>query len=127
VKDRISNAAQVLWTQVDTTGAEATETTTGLVKQAGNVANASATTANPVASSVSVTADDGEVIPPFYDPARMQQTIVLANECKADINTLTSDVNAIKEQMDQLITDHDAVVTKLNDLLSKVQSAGQMA
>lgn len=69
----------------------------GAVLKAANVVDA-------VASAVSVAAADATDLP---------TVITLANELKADVNTLVTDVNLIKDQ--------------LNATLAAIQTAGQMA
>lgn len=76
---------------------DAAVATRGLVLEAANVADA-------VASTVSVDSADATDLP---------TVITLANELKADVNTLVTDVNA--------------AIIQLNATLASIQAAGQMA
>lgn len=76
---------------------------------AGLVLKATASTA-AASSTVSVTSADVAAAGAAYSQAHTNTIVTLANETKADVNTLVTDVNAL--------------ATALNDLRSKLQTAG---
>ncbi len=78
----------------------------------GGVVLLSALVNDAIQSTVSVTSPDASAAPVAYDQAQIQEIVNLANEMKADINTLVSDVN-------------NAIV-QLNDFIAKNQAANQM-
>lgn len=83
----------------------ATETLVGLVKQMGLIADA-------VASTVSVTSSDIAAAPAAYDQTYTDTVKTLANETKADLNTLVTDVNN--------------AITKINAIFAESITSGQM-
>lgn len=83
----------------------AEEALVGLVKQMGLIADA-------VASVVSVTSADIAAAPGAYDQTYTDTVKDLANETKADLNTLVTDVNN--------------AITKINDILAETITSGQM-
>ena len=83
--------------RIVTQGAAATTTTPGLVFQAAVVANA-------LGSSVSVDTADAPSQGATYDQNDVQAIADLANELKADVNTLITDINAMNTQINALLT-----------------------
>lgn len=83
----------------------ATLTAAGIVKLA-------AVSTDATASTVSVDTVDAPTQTGSYVQADVQAIADLANEIKADVNTLTNDVNALKDS--------------LNDLKAKMRTAGQL-
>ena len=78
----------------------------GLVKQA-------ATSADASPSTVAVASADAATQGGAYVQADVQSIATLANELKADVNTLVTNLNA--------------VVTSLNDLKAKLRTAGALS
>ncbi len=70
--------------------------TVGLVKKAVAVTDASA-------SAVSVTSADAGTMSAGYVQTEAQRTATLADELKADVNTLVTDTNLIKTQLNALL------------------------
>lgn len=87
----------------------------GLVKKMEQVADA----VNATGSPVSVTSPDATAAPVAYDQVQVETIVVLANETKADVNTLVTNLNTV-------VTEVNAIVTQLNDLIAKSKTAGQM-
>ncbi|MGI9484342.1 MAG: hypothetical protein ACR2RF_00350 [Geminicoccaceae bacterium] len=125
--------AQLIKTIVDTEVQAAVEAS--LVAR-GNVLQGVAVV-NGVSSSVSVAASDATVSTVSVDSANatdLATVITLANEIKADVNTLVTDsntaatlANELKSDLTQLITDLNALVTQFNALLTSERNAGQLA
>ena len=84
----------------------ATSGTGGVVLEAVNVSDA-------VQSTVSVTSPDATAAPVVYDQTDAQTAVTLVNELKSDLN--------------QAITDFNAVTAQLNAFLLANQNANQMA
>ncbi len=84
----------------------ATSGTGGVVNEAVNVADA-------VASTVSVTSPDAPAAAATYSQADTQANVDLTNELKADVNTLTANLNS--------------AITQVNEILTAMQNANQMA
>lgn len=78
----------------------------------GGVVNLAVAVTDAVDSSVSVTSPDASAAPATYSQTQVQEIVTLANETKADLNTLVTDLNN--------------AVTQLNDLLAKSRTAGQL-
>lgn len=78
----------------------------GVVLEATNVSDA-------VQSTVTVTSPDATAAPAVYDQTDAQTAVTLVNELKLDLN--------------QAITDFNAVTVQLNAFLAANQTAGQMA
>ena len=83
----------------------ATESLVGLVKQMDLVSDA-------VASTVAVASADVAAAGATYDQTYTDTIVTLVNETKADLNTLTTDLNA--------------VITVVNTLLADSKTSGQM-
>ena len=84
----------------------ATTSTRGLMLVAAASANAGTT-------SVSVTSADATAASPAYVQAQVQSVVTLANETKADVNQLATDLNT--------------AIASLNDLKAKLRTAGIIA
>lgn len=93
----------------------ATDAIVGLVKRMQIVADA----VDATSSSVVVSSPNATAAPAAYDQAQVQTIVTLANETKADVNTLASDLNTV-------VTEVNAIVTKLNSLIANSKTAGQM-
>jgi hypothetical protein len=93
----------------------ATDAVVGLVKRMQIVADA----VDATSSSVVVSSPNATAAPAAYDQAQVQTIVTLANETKADVNTLASDLNTV-------VTEVNAIVTKLNSLIANSKTAGQM-
>ena len=83
------------------------------------------------ASTVSVSNNQSAVSVDTADSIDLPSVITLANEIKADVNTLVSNFNTaeseIRGDVNTLVTDLNAVKTSLNDLKTKLRTANLLA
>ena len=83
------------------------------------------------ASSVSVSNNQSTVSVDSADSTDLPTVLTLANEIKADVNTLVSNFNTaeaeIRGDVNTLVTDLNAVKTSLNDLKAKLRTANLLA
>ena len=83
------------------------------------------------ASSVSVSNNQSAVSVDSADSTDLPTVLTLANEIKADVNTLVSNFNTaeaeIRGDVNTLVTDLNAVKTSLNDLKAKLRTANLLA
>ena len=83
------------------------------------------------ASSVSVSNNQSAVSVDSADSTDLPTVITLANEIKADVNTLVSNFNTaeseIRGDVNTLVTDLNAVKTSLNDLKAKLRTANLLS
>lgn len=78
------------------------------------VASSDATAASP--SAVSVTSADATAAGVGYVQAQAASVVTLANETKADLNTLVTDVNAIEAKVNILVTLANETKARLNEI-----------
>ena len=83
------------------------------------------------ASSVSVSNNQSAVSVDSADSTDLPTVITLANEIKADVNTLVSNFNTaeseIRGDVNTLVTDLNAVKDSLNDLRAKLRTANLLS
>ena len=83
------------------------------------------------ASSVSVSNNQSTVSVDSADSTDLPTVLTLANEIKADVNTLVSNFNTaeaeIRGDVNTLVTDLNAVKDSLNDLRAKLRTANLLA
>lgn len=83
------------------------------------------------ASTVSLSSNQSAVSVTSADATDLPTVQTLANEIKADVNTLVSNFNTaeteIRGDVNQIVTDLNAVKTSLNDLKAKLRTANLLA
>lgn len=83
------------------------------------------------ASTVSVSNNQSAVNVTSADATDLATVITLANEIKADVNTLVSNFNTaeaeIRSDVNQLVTDLNAIRTNLNNLKAVMRTANLLA
>lgn len=104
----------------------ATEANPGLVRKVPAVPDTGDMIFNiPSADGIAVTSPDAPGQGAAYDVASVQAIATLANETKADMNTLATYINNdYRPQWDNLVAGVNAHVARHNDLLAKLRAAG---